>query len=49
MKRDFRKFKPLPKRVFEKLIARGLKDARALDKILRSSFEPGPEIDLRLR
>lgn len=46
---DLGTFKPLPPRVFEKLIVRGRRQAAELDAAIRSQFEMGPEANQRVR
>jgi hypothetical protein len=42
-------FKPLDPATLDRLIAKGVEDAKALDRAIRDQFTLGPEADLRLR
>jgi hypothetical protein len=47
-KPDRGEFKPLPDKVFKKLIEKGRQDAKELDKVIRSQFEMS-DVDGALR
>jgi hypothetical protein len=47
-KPDLGEFKPLPDKVFKKLIEKGRQDAKELDKVIRSQFEMS-DVDGALR
>jgi hypothetical protein len=42
-------FEPLPPDELDRLIEKGARDARELDRAIRDQFEPGPEAGLVLR
>jgi hypothetical protein len=47
-KPDLGEFKPLPDKVFKKLIEKGREEAKELDKVIRSQFEMS-DVDGALR
>lgn len=46
---DLGTFKRMSDAELDRLIAKGREDAKELDKTIRSSFEMGPEANMRLR
>jgi hypothetical protein len=42
-------FKPLSQAALDRLLAKGVEDAKALDRAIRDQFTLGPEAGLRLR